>query len=189
MHVKSLSAHPKIYHWTIYNYVDYMDPFFPTRFMAIIVMIHLPNLDGTFYKAKVWQSKVVASVHASLVGNHCFISFMSFSLWPHGSFVLILLFFHTRVTHLHNERKHTHKHTPPYKGPVKFPTFPCISSADMPCVPFPDNPSLARTVTDGPQGRQHFNLTHALQGHQRSQAFWSGDLLTNNVLIVVLCMC
>ncbi len=57
MHVKSLSAHPKIYHWTIYNYVDYMDPFFPTRFMAIIVMIYLPNLDGTFYKAKVWQSK------------------------------------------------------------------------------------------------------------------------------------
>ncbi len=34
-----------------------MDPFFPTRFMAIIVIIHLPNLDGTFYKAKVWQSK------------------------------------------------------------------------------------------------------------------------------------
>lgn len=85
-----------------------------------------------------------------------------------------------------NTLTNTHLHTKALSNSLHSPALVlqiCLASRSQTTLPsLAPSPMVQRA-------RQHFNLTHALQGHQRSQAFWSGDLLTNNVLIVVLCMC
>lgn len=79
-------------------------------------------------------------------------------------------------THLHTKALSNSPHSPALVLQI------CLASRSQTTLP-----SLAPSPVVQ-RARQHFNLTHTLRGHQRSQALWSGDLLTNNVLIIVLCM-